>query len=165
VLTRHAARVKATKDRIELKLKIGLRTEKLAIEAELVPAPANRGLLKEKREVDEDIAKVEIELADEVGMKLTEDKKISHSNAWRTHRKTNESLKKSRGNIYSLLIGQCTQVLVNKMNQDVDWVAISELFDPILLFKLIEKFVLKQSDNQYQITMFIAEKLSILLFC
>ena len=97
MLTRHAARVKATKDRIELKLKIGLRTEKLAIEAELVPAPANRGLLKEKREVDEDIAKVEIELADEVGMKLTEDKKISHSNAWRTHRENNESPNKSRG--------------------------------------------------------------------
>ena len=47
---------------------------------------------------------------DEGEMKLTEDKKISHSNAWRTHRETTESLKKSRGEVYSLLIGQCTQV-------------------------------------------------------
>ena len=36
VLTRHAARVKATKERIELKL-IRLSTKKLAIEAKLVP--------------------------------------------------------------------------------------------------------------------------------
>jgi hypothetical protein len=77
VLTRHAARVKATKDRIELKL-IGLRTEKSAIEAKLVSAPANQGLLKEKREVNDDIAKGEIELANEVDMKLTKDEKISH---------------------------------------------------------------------------------------
>jgi hypothetical protein len=36
--------------------------------------------------------------------------------------------------------------------------------DPILLFKLIEKFVLKQLDNQYEIAVLIAERLSILSF-
>ncbi len=97
-------------------------------------------------------------------MKLTKDEKISHSSDWRTHRKTNESLKKSRGKIYTLLFGQCTQVLVDKMKQNVDWVAISESFDPILLFKLIEKFILKQSDNQYKMAVLIVEQLSILLF-
>ncbi len=62
VLLRQAARVKATKDRIELKLK-GLRTEKLAIQAEIMLAPTDWRLLKEMREVDDDIAKGEIELA------------------------------------------------------------------------------------------------------
>jgi hypothetical protein len=33
------------------------------------------------------------------------------------------------------------------MKQDATWVTVSELFDPILLFKLIKKFVLKQPDN------------------
>jgi hypothetical protein len=117
VLARHAARVQATKDRIELKLK-GLRTEELAIEAKLVSTPANQGLLKEMREVVDNIGG--IELADEVDMKLIKYEKISYSNAWRTHREMNESLKKSREKIYSLLLGQCTQVLVNKMKQDVD---------------------------------------------
>jgi hypothetical protein len=42
-------------------------------------------------------------------------------------------------------------------------VAISESFDPSLLFKLIEKFVLKQS-NQCKMVVLIAEQLSILLF-
>jgi hypothetical protein len=31
-----------------------------------------------------------------------------------------DSLKKSRGKIYSLLLGQCTQVLVDKMKQDAE---------------------------------------------
>jgi hypothetical protein len=98
-------------------------------------------------------------------MKLTKDKKIAHANTWRTHRETTESLKKSRGKVYSLLLGQCTQVLVNKMKQDVDWVMISKLFDPILLFKLNEKIVPKQSDNQYRTAVLIAKQLSILSFC
>jgi hypothetical protein len=95
-------------------------TEKSAIQAKIMSAPTDQGLLKEMREVGDNIAKGEIELADEVDMKLAKGKKISHSSTWRTHRETDESLKKSRGKIYSLLLGQCTQVLVNKMKQDVD---------------------------------------------
>ena len=49
------------------------------------------------------------------------------------------------------------------MKQDADWVTISESFDSSLLFKLIKKFVLKQSNNQYKMAVLIAEQLSILL--
>jgi hypothetical protein len=116
---RHAARVKATRERIELRLK-SLRAEKTAIEAEINQAPTDHRLLKELQEVDDQIAKGDIELNDEVKMKLTDDERTAHSNAWRTHRETTESLKKSRGKIYSLLLGQCTRVLVDKMKQDTD---------------------------------------------
>jgi hypothetical protein len=64
--------------------------------------------------------------------------------------------------VYSLLLGQCTQVLVDKMNQDADWVTIRESFDPILLLKLIKKYVLKQSDNEYATAVLTAEHQSIL---
>jgi hypothetical protein len=36
------------------------------------------------------------------------------------------------------------------MKQGIDWGRVSDLFDPIALFKLIEKFVLKQLGNQYK---------------
>jgi hypothetical protein len=91
-----------------------------------------------------------------------DDKKMAHSNAWRSHRETTEGLKKNRRKVYLLLLGQCTQVLVDKMKQDSTWVMISELFDSILLFKLIKKPVLKQSDNQYKMAVPIAKQLSIL---
>jgi hypothetical protein len=97
-------------------------------------------------------------------MKLMNDKKMAHSNAWRCHHEMTEGLKKSRGKVYLLIRGQCTQMLVDKMKQDTTWVRVSELFDPILLFKLIKKFVLKQSDNQYKMAVLIAKQLSILSF-
>ncbi len=147
VFIRHAERVKVTRERIELRLK-SLRAEKTAIKAKIISAPTNHGLLKELCEVDDQITKGDIELKDEVEMKLTDDEKTAHSNTWPSHRESSDSLKKSRGKIYSLLLGQCTQVLVDKMKQDVDWVKISGLFDLTLLFKLIKKFVLKQYDNQ-----------------
>jgi hypothetical protein len=80
------------------------------------------------REVDDQIAQGENELVDEVQIKLTDDEKVAHANAWRTHRETTESLKVSRGKVYSLLLGQCTQVLVDKMKQDANWVIISESY-------------------------------------
>ena len=46
ILDRHAARVKATREQIELRLK-SLRAEKTAIEAKIIQAPTNRRLLKE----------------------------------------------------------------------------------------------------------------------
>ena len=44
----------------------------------------------------------------------------------------------SRGKVYFLLLGQCTQVLIDKMKQDTDWVAIDTSYDPNLLSKLIK---------------------------
>jgi hypothetical protein len=94
-------------------------------------------------------------------MLCTSNKKMAHNNARRSHCKVTGGLKKSRSKIYSLLLGQYTQVLKDKMKQDVDWVTISDSFDPNALFKLIKKFVLKQSDNQYRTAVLIAEQLSI----
>ncbi len=37
------------------------------------------------------------------------------------------------------------------MKQNGDWQAVSDSYDPMKLLKLIEKFILKQSDNQYKI--------------
>ncbi len=163
ILVRHAVRVKATGECIELRLK-SLRAEKTAIEAKIISTSTNHGLLKELCKMDDQSAKGDIELKDEVKMKLTNDEKTAHSNAWRSHRESGDSLKKSRGKIYSLLLGKCTQVLVDKIKQDTDWVKISGSFNPTLLFKPIEKFVLKQPDNQYKTAVLIAEQLSILLF-
>ncbi len=48
------------------------------------------------------------------------------------------------------------------MKQDVDWQAASDSYDPLKLLKLIEKSILKQSDNQYKIGIII-EQLKLLL--
>ena len=83
-----------------------------------------------------------------------------HSNAWLTQKELSKSLMKSRGMVYSLLPGQCTEVPVEKMKQDNDWVAISTLCDPNLLFKLIKRFALNQLDNHNKTGVLTAEKQS-----
>ncbi len=120
--------------------------------------------MKVRQEIEDQILKCEIDLNNEVEMKLTDKEKMANSNAWRSHCETTEGLKKNRGKVYSLLLGQCTQLLVDKMKQDTTWVTVSESFDLILLFKLIKKFVLKQSDNQFKTAVLIAKQLSILSF-
>ena len=48
------------------------------------------------------------------------------------------------------------------MKQDADWQAVSDSYNPLKLLKLIKKFILKQSDNQYKIGIVI-EQLKLLL--
>ena len=79
ILDRHVARVKATRERIELKLK-SLRVEKMAAKTETISAPTNCRLLKELCKVDDQIAKGDIQFNNEVKLKLTNDEKMVHSN-------------------------------------------------------------------------------------
>jgi hypothetical protein len=161
--TSHTERVQATREQLNQKM-TSLMAEQNEILKEIATKPNNQDLMKGRQEIEDQILKCEIDLNDEAEMKLMDNKKMAYSNAWRSHCETTEGLKKSRGKVYLLLLGRCTQVLVDKMKQDTTWVRVSELFDPILLFKLIEKFVLKQSDNQYKTAVLIAEQLSILSF-
>ncbi len=48
------------------------------------------------------------------------------------------------------------------MKQDADWQAASDSYNSLKLLKLIEKSILKQSDNQYKISIII-EQLKLLL--
>jgi hypothetical protein len=64
--------------------------------------------------------------------------------------------------VYLLVLGQCTTVLLNKMKQDADWQAANNSYNPLKLLKLIEKSILKQSDNQYKIGITI-EQLKLLM--
>ncbi len=67
------------------------------------------------REVEDNIAKTKIELKEEIDLKLTDNEMAVHNNAWLTYQESRKSLMKSRGMVYSLLLGQCTQLLLNEM--------------------------------------------------
>jgi hypothetical protein len=144
--TRHAERVRPTREQLNCKM-TSLVAEQNEILKEIAIQPNNQDLMKERREIEDQILKCEIDLNSEVEMKLTDNEKMAHCNAWHSHCETTEGLEKSRGEVYLLLLGQFTQVLIDKMNQETTWVMVSELFDTILLIKLIKKLVLKQSDN------------------
>ena len=57
--------------------------------------------------------------------------------------------KKDSGKVYDLILGQCTQVLLEALQEDADWDNVSMKCDHIELYKLIEKCVLKQTLSTY----------------
>ncbi len=92
------------------------------------------------------------ELTDVVGVKTTSDEGMVFSNSWRTYREKTDCLVRSRGKVYSLVLGQCRTVLLDKRKQHADWQGVSDSCNPLQLLKLIEQIILKQLDNQYQIS-------------
>jgi hypothetical protein len=84
-----------------------------------------------------------------VPVELSDSEKTQFNNEWRTHRERNTNLMKHRGQAFSLIQGQCTQLLQDKMKQDTDWNSVSTSYDPLTLYRLIEKTILAQTEDQY----------------
>jgi hypothetical protein len=82
-------------------------------------------------------------------IELEEDEYTQHNNEWRTYRERKSRLEKQRGQAFSMIRGQCMQVLLDKMKHDTDWNLASVSLDPLTLFKLIEKTVIAQTEDQY----------------
>ena len=84
-----------------------------------------------------------------VPMELTDEEKNQYSNGWRMYRERKARLEKNRGQTYSLILGQCTQLLQDRFHQDTDWNTVSTSYNPLLLYRLIEKTILSQTEDQY----------------
>jgi hypothetical protein len=132
------------------------------INTELLLSPNDLNLLTSQMEVENKLELAKFYLTDVVEVKTTADEGMTFSNAWCTHHERIDHLVRSQGKVYSLVLGQCTTVLLGKMKQDADWQATSDFYDPLKLLKLIEISILKQSDNQYKIGIII-EQLKLLL--
>ena len=68
--------------------------------------------------LENDIAQGDYEANVDVPIVMNDSEKTHSRNEWRTYRYMNDWLKKHRGQGFSLIIGQCTQLLQDKMNQD-----------------------------------------------
>jgi hypothetical protein len=82
-------------------------------------------------------------------VELTDSEKTQFSNDWRTFRERNTNLIKHRCQAFYLIQGKCTQLLQDKMKHDKDWNIVSISYDPLTLYRLIERTVLAQNEDQY----------------
>ena len=80
---------------------------------------------------------------------MSESEKNAYGNEWRTYRELNTNLKSHRGQAYSLVLGQHTQLLQDKTNHDTAWNATITSYNPLVLLQLIEKTALEQIEDQY----------------
>jgi hypothetical protein len=100
-------------------------------------------------ELENEIEEAEYQATLDLPIKLTDEESTQYSNEWRTYRERTTRLEKQRGQAFSMIRGQCMQVLLDKMKHDPDWTTASESYDPLILFKLVEKTVLAQTEDQY----------------
>ena len=75
------------------------------IEAELLLTPRDLNLLKNQMEVESKLNMAKFELTDVVEVKTTSDEGMAFSNLWRTYRERADRLVRSRGKVYSLVLG------------------------------------------------------------
>ena len=98
-----------------------------------------------ENEIEEALSQASVELP----IKLNETEKTEHDKAWRTYRERASRLETQRGQAFSMIRGQCMNVLLDKMKHDTDWTTASESYNPLTLFWLIEKTILGQTEDQY----------------
>jgi hypothetical protein len=145
-IARHAIREDLVREG-QVNIQIARLEEQQILEQE---AAAGDRLAKMKlAALNNEIAMADYESTQDVPIELTPSENTKHNNAWRTHRERNAQLVKSRGKAFSLILGQCTQLLQDKMKQDADWIAVSTSYDPLTLYRIIEKTTLAQTEDQY----------------
>jgi hypothetical protein len=99
--------------------------------------------------LDNEIAEGNYKQNNEVPIEMSDSEKTQYSNDWRTYRERNALLTKHRWQAFSLILGQCTQLLQDRMKQDTDWNMTSMSYNPLELYRLIEKTTLAQTEDQY----------------
>ena len=90
----------------------------------------------EHAELECDMEQDAIKAAKPLPIKLEGDEYTTHSNAWKTHRDRTAALETQQGKTFAILRGQCSQVLIDKMECELEWQTVSESNDPLLLMGL-----------------------------
>jgi hypothetical protein len=113
VLARHRLREIAVTDRVT-RMITSLEKQLQVFNTELLLMPNNLNLLKSQMEVENKLELAKFDLTDVVEVKTTTDEGMAFSNALRTYRERTDYLVRSQGKVYSLVLGQCTTVLLAK---------------------------------------------------
>jgi hypothetical protein len=117
VLAKHAVREKVVIKKVT-KMVTSLEKQLAVIEAELLLAPKDLNLMKSQMEVESKLNVAKFELPDVAEVKTTSDEGMAFSNSWWTYHERRDCLVRSRSKVYSLVLGQYTTVLLDKMKQD-----------------------------------------------
>jgi hypothetical protein len=87
------------------------------LEAEIALAPGDRSLVMELAKLNQDITQADFEAAQDVPIKLNDQEQIDCSNKCPNHSRRISTLETHQGQAYSLILGQCTQLLQDKISR------------------------------------------------
>jgi hypothetical protein len=113
------------------------------LEVEIALALGDQSLVMELTKLNQDMAQADFEAAQDVSVELNDQEQIGYSNECQNHSRRISTLETHQGQAYSLILGQCTQLLQDKMKQDSSRTMVSASYDPLELYRLIKQVVPK----------------------
>lgn len=144
-LDRHDVTVKRKLKDMNRKLK-AYKTLKEKLEPLVESDPKK---IVEIAEAESAIEKIEYELTQDFPVEMTASEEAAFNAEWKNHRERTAAIKKHRGNVFSLVKGQCTEVLLERLKREEKWSEVSESYGPIKLYKLITLVVQTKTDELY----------------
>ncbi len=145
-LDRHARLMEVHKENIK-RLRDARNEEVRALKVQV--SQKEPGAILKLAELQNEMALAELEASEEPPIKLMGMEKTQLESDWKTYRARVSQLITNRGNMFSVIKGQCQQVLTDKMLHDKEWDEVNASSDPLRLYALIEKTILAQTEDQY----------------
>ena len=96
-----------------------------AIEQNITSNPSNADLLTDLVNVNNNIIQLEFEMSQEVDVLLSEKEKSEYCLDGKTYTDHVNKLSMHREQVFGLIMGQCMQLLQDKMKQDAQWMMVS----------------------------------------
>ena len=100
-------------------------------------------------DLQNDIAVLEDKLDNPPEPDLGKEDGAKYSGDWKTYNVRKAKLEEYRGKLCSLILGQCTQVLKDKLKQDPEYVSVIQSGKPLRYKALIERTIMAQSSDQF----------------
>ncbi len=122
---------------------------KAIIKTRITVNPSDLDLPIELAELENKISQLNYNIAQDVEIHLAEHEKNEYPLESKTHADQTNKLVTHREQVYALIVGQCTKLLLDKLKQDPTWSAVSKSGDPLALYAIIKRVILKQTDDQY----------------
>ncbi len=148
VMARHAARETLVCGQ-QNNLLAANQAKKVIIMRRITSNPSDLNLPIKLAELENKISQLNYNIAQDVEVHLAEHKKNEYRLERKTHADQTNKLVTHREQVYALIVGQCTQLLLDKLKQDPTWSAVSKSYDPLALYAIIKRIILKQMDDQY----------------
>ncbi len=125
VMARHAAPETLVRGQQNILLAAN-QAKKAIIETRIPSNPSDLDLPIELAELENKISQLNYKIAQDVEIHLAEHEKNEYRLESKTHADQTNMLITHREQVYALIVGQCTQLLLDKLKQDPTWSAVSK---------------------------------------
>ena len=100
-----------------------MQTQLATLQQQVAAAVGDTDLVLSTAKMQHEIADLQFEVSQDVPYKLTSEEAAVHYNLGKSYSVRQDKLVMVRGQVFALIYGQCTQLLQDKMKQEMNWIA------------------------------------------